>query len=98
MILGPMLFASLGMLVGTVTKSPETAGVIGNAVTFPMMFLSGTFFPIAHAGVPADLCPCAAALLHCGRLKQRHGLPNIHGRIVDIAVITVITLWFWFWL
>lgn len=47
LILGPMLFSSLGMLIGTVTKNPETAGVIGNVVTFPMMFLSGTFFPIA---------------------------------------------------
>ena len=47
LVLGPMLFASLGMLVGTVTKNPETAGVIGNIVTFPMMFLAGTFFPIA---------------------------------------------------
>ncbi len=47
LILGPTLFASLGMLVGTITKNPETAGVIGNIVTFPMMFLSGTFFPIA---------------------------------------------------
>jgi ABC-2 type transport system permease protein len=33
------------MLVGTVSKDPETAGVVGNIVTFPMMFLSGTFFP-----------------------------------------------------
>ena len=42
-----MLFCSLGMLVGTVTKSVETASVIGNIITFPMMFLSGTFFPIS---------------------------------------------------
>jgi ABC-2 type transport system permease protein len=47
LFLGPMLFAALGMLVGTVTKNPETAGVIGNIVTFPMMFLAGTFFPIS---------------------------------------------------
>ena len=46
LILGPMLFSSLGMLVGTVSKSTETAGVVGNIITFPMMFLSGTFFPI----------------------------------------------------
>jgi ABC-2 type transport system permease protein len=46
LILGPMFFSSLGMLVGIVTKSSETAGVIGNVVTFPMMFLSGTFFPV----------------------------------------------------
>ena len=48
LILGPMLFAALGMLVGTVSKVPETAAVIGNIVTFPMMFLSGTFFPISE--------------------------------------------------
>jgi ABC-2 type transport system permease protein len=44
--LGPMFFCSLGMLVGTVSKSTETASVVGNIITFPMMFLSGTFFPI----------------------------------------------------
>jgi ABC-2 type transport system permease protein len=39
LILGPMFFASLGMLVGTISKSTETASVVGNIVTFPMMFL-----------------------------------------------------------
>ncbi|MEM0118537.1 MAG: ABC transporter permease [Conexivisphaerales archaeon] len=46
-ILGSLLFVSLGMLVGTITKSIESAGVIGNIITFPMMFLSGTFFPLS---------------------------------------------------
>jgi ABC-2 type transport system permease protein len=35
------------MLVGIATKSVETASVLGNIITFPMMFLSGTFFPIS---------------------------------------------------
>jgi ABC-2 type transport system permease protein len=47
LIIGPLFFVALGMLVGTVTKSVESAGVIGNIITFPMMFLSGTFFPIS---------------------------------------------------
>ena len=47
LVLGPMFFASLGMLVGTISKSTETASVVGNVITFPMMFLSGTFFPIS---------------------------------------------------
>jgi ABC-2 type transport system permease protein len=46
LILGPFFFVSLGMLVGTVSNSPESAAVVGNLVTFPMMFLSGTFFPV----------------------------------------------------
>jgi ABC-2 type transport system permease protein len=39
LILGPMLFCSLGMLVGTISKSVESASVLGNIITFPMMFL-----------------------------------------------------------
>jgi len=47
LILGPFFFVSLGMLAGSAARSPETAAVIGNIVTFPMMFLSGTFFPVS---------------------------------------------------
>ena len=46
LLLGPFFFVSLGMLVGTVSNTPESAAVVGNLVTFPMMFLSGTFFPV----------------------------------------------------
>ena len=44
---GPFLFVSLGMFAGSVTKTPESAALIGNIITFPMMFLSGTFFPVS---------------------------------------------------
>ena len=47
LLLGPFFFVSLGMLVGTVSNTPEAASVVGNLVTFPMMFLSGTFFPVS---------------------------------------------------
>ena len=46
-VVGPFLFVSLGMLVGAASNSPESAAVVGNLITFPMMFLSGTFFPIS---------------------------------------------------
>jgi ABC-2 type transport system permease protein len=47
LVLGPFFFVSLGMLAGSVARTPETAAVIGNVITFPMMFLSGTFFPVS---------------------------------------------------
>ena len=46
LVLGPFFFVSLGMLVGTISNSPEAASVVGNLVTFPMMFLSGVFYPV----------------------------------------------------
>jgi len=47
LVVGPFLFVSLGMLVGTASNSPESAAIVGQLITFPMMFLSGTFFPIS---------------------------------------------------
>lgn len=46
-LLGVFLFTSLGVLAGSISKSEEGASVIGNIITFPMMFLSGTFFPVS---------------------------------------------------
>ncbi|MBM4237561.1 MAG: ABC transporter permease [Euryarchaeota archaeon] len=45
-ILASALFSSMGMILARFIKEPETAGTAANAITFPMMFLSGTFFPL----------------------------------------------------
>ncbi len=92
LVLGPMLFAALGMLVGTVTKSPETAGVIGNIVTFPMMFLSGTFFPIST--MPQYLQNLAHILPLFYVIEGLNNVMvygNVTGALIDFAVIAVIT-------
>jgi ABC-2 type transport system permease protein len=93
LILGPMLFAALGMLVGTVTKNPETAGVIGNIVTFPMMFLAGTFFPIS--GMPSYLQTFAHVLplfYVTEGLNNVMVYGNIPNALIDIAVLAIITV------
>jgi len=92
LFLGPMLFAALGMLVGTVTKSPETAGVIGNIVTFPMMFLSGTFFPIST--MPQYLQNLAHILPLFYVIEGLNNVMvygNVTGALIDFAVIAIIT-------
>ena len=93
LVLGPMLFAALGMLVGTVTKNPETAGVIGNIVTFPMMFLAGTFFPISS--MPAYLQSVAHVLplfYVTEGLNNVMVFGNISGAVIDIAILGIITI------
>lgn len=45
-IFGTLLFVSLGLLIGTAVRTTENASVLSNAVGFPMMILTGTFFPI----------------------------------------------------
>jgi len=39
-------FAGIGMLLTPFAKEAESASAVGNAFLFPMMFLSGTFFPV----------------------------------------------------
>ncbi len=93
LILGPMLFAALGMLVGTVTKNPETAGVIGNIVTFPMMFLAGTFFPIALMPEYLQTFAHVLPLFYVTEgLNNVMVYNNIPAALVDIAVLAVITV------
>lgn len=92
LIIGPMLFASIGMLVGTVSKNPETAGVVGNIVTFPMMFLSGTFFPISI--MPEYLQNIAHVLPLFYVIEGLNNVmvyENVAGALVDVAVVAVLT-------
>ncbi len=93
LILGPMLFCSLGMLVGTVTKNVETASVVGNIITFPMMFLSGTFFPISL--MPTYLQSVAHVLPLYYIIEGLNAVMtygNFVQGAIDIAVVSVITI------
>jgi ABC-2 type transport system permease protein len=95
LILGPMLFASLGMLVGTISKSVESASVLGNIVTFPMMFLSGTFFPLSQ--MPEYLQSFAHVL---PLFYVVEGLNNVmvygnyNAALLDIGILAAITVVF----
>jgi ABC-2 type transport system permease protein len=40
------LFTGMGMVIGRFVKDEESASMAGGAVTFPMMFLAGTFFEL----------------------------------------------------
>jgi ABC-2 type transport system permease protein len=95
LILGPMLFASLGMLVGTVSKSTETASVVGNLISFPMMFLSGTFFPISL--MPTYLQHFAHVLPLFYIIDGLNGVmiySNYAQAAIDLVVVTAITIVF----
>jgi ABC-2 type transport system permease protein len=93
LILGPMLFSSLGMLVGTVSKSTETASVIGNVVTFPMMFLSGTFFPVASMPMYLQAIAHVLPLYYIiDGLNAVMVYSNYKAALLDIGVVTIITV------
>jgi ABC-2 type transport system permease protein len=44
---GALCFLVMGFTVGSLVSEPETADAVTNVITNPMMFLSGTFFPVS---------------------------------------------------
>lgn len=93
LIVGPFLFVSLGMLIGNVSNNPESAALIGNLITFPMMFLSGTFFPIT--AMPQYLQTIAHALplyYVIDGLTNLMTYSNTTQAILDLAVLAVFSL------
>jgi ABC-2 type transport system permease protein len=59
-LLGALMFVSLGYLIASVARTQDSATGISQAINFPMMFLSGIFFPLAV--LPAFLLPVVRAL------------------------------------
>ncbi|MGA3191524.1 MAG: ABC transporter permease [Candidatus Bathyarchaeia archaeon] len=93
LILGPMFFASLGMLVGTISKSTETASVVGNIITFPMMFLSGTFFPISLMPTYLQLLAHVLPLFYIiDGLNAVMIYNNYAQATIDLIVVSTITI------
>ena len=45
-LLGGVLFLSIGLAISSLAPSEDSAPALANLVTFPMLFLSGVFFPI----------------------------------------------------
>ena len=43
-----LMFTGLGMIIARFVRDPDGADAAANAITFPMMFLSGTFFELSQ--------------------------------------------------
>jgi ABC-2 type transport system permease protein len=59
-VLGAVTFIAIGYVIASFARTEEAANGITSVVQFPMMFLSGIFFPIAF--MPAFLQPVAALM------------------------------------
>jgi len=46
-LLGGVMFLSLGFMISGVSKTTESVPAIANLVVFPMLFLGNTFFPVS---------------------------------------------------
>ena len=86
---GTFLFTSLGMFLGIFVSNPESAAAIANAIGFPMMFLSGTFFPIEQM---PDFMQKIAGVLPLTYLTQGLRATMVLGNDVTAAVDLLVVL------
>ena len=59
-VLGALTFLSIGYLIASYARTEESANALTSVVQFPLLFLSGIFFPIAF--MPDWLQPVAALM------------------------------------
>ena len=105
-ICGVLAFLSLGLLIGSLTKTVEAAAAAANLVVLPMAFLSGAFFPLD--GAPGWL-QALSHLLPLGYLREGmmdvmvrgegplSVLPHMAALLAFGAVVAVIASRFFRW-
>lgn len=88
-ILGSSVFITLGYFLVCFSRTEESATGVIQAVQFPMMFLSGIFFPIET--MPTFLKPVVdfIPLTYLGDLLRNvmTGMPSAYGVWTDLAVL-----------
>ncbi len=88
---GAFVFTSMGMLLGTVIKDAESANAVAGAIGFPMMFLSGAFFPLASAPVWLQTISKGIPLTYFNdALRDTMVYGNNISALTNLAIVAVI--------
>lgn len=92
---GILLFTSMGLLIGVWAKDVESASTIGNAIGFPMMFLSGIFFQLEMMPEALQVIAYALPLTY---LSEGMRATMIYGNdttaLIDLAVVLILAVFF----
>ncbi len=95
LVAGIVLFVAMGLLIGVLARGVESASAVANAVGFPMMFLSGTFFPLE---MMPDLLQKIALVLPLTYTSEGLRDTMIYGNDVDalwnLAVVVILAIVF----
>ncbi|HUV61415.1 MAG TPA: ABC transporter permease [Thermoplasmata archaeon] len=90
---GAFLFVSMGMLLGIIIRDPESGAAVANAIGFPMMFLSGAFFPLDSMPEYLQLIAKAIPLTYLNEgLRDTMVYSNNESAMLNLAVLTVIAV------
>ena len=94
-LLGSIMFSGIGMIISGVTKDVETATAIGNAIAFPMMYLSGAFYPLELMPSAIQTISKAIPLTYFSEgLKYSMLYKYPEGIFINMAILAVLAVVF----
>lgn len=86
-----LLFTGLGMIIARFVKDPEGADAAANVITFPMMFLSGTFFQLSQMPPFLQAIAQVLPLTYVGEgLRAAMIFGQTQQALINTAVVTVL--------
>ena len=92
---GTFLFVSMGMLLGIIIRDPESGAAVANAIGFPMMFLSGAFFPLDSMPEYLQLVAKVLPLTYLNEgLRDTMVYSNNESAVLNLLVLAVIAVVF----
>lgn len=93
LILGILVFMSLGFIIASLAKTPEHAAPIAGFISFPMFFLGGIFFPLTN--MPDFLKPVITIIPISHLSNVLREVMNLGATMADLWLPTSILLgWF----
>jgi ABC-2 type transport system permease protein len=91
-IIGAATFAAIGVAVTPIIPNADAAPAVVNAVYLPLMFISGTFFPLSASSVLAKIAnyfPVRPFVLSCFAALD----PHVHGSSIDGSRLLALAIW-----
>jgi len=93
--LGSVLFSGIGMLLSGLIKDVEAASAIGNAIAFPMMFLSGAYWPVELMPDYMQVIAKALPLTYFSEgLRSAMIYKYVEGIITNMAIVSALAVAF----
>lgn len=92
-VAGTVLFVSMGMAIGNFAKSTDAASAVANAVYFPMMFLTGTFFPLEIMPGFVQVISRALPLTYFNNgLRDTLVFGNVGSALTNLGIVSVLAI------
>lgn len=94
-MVGVLLFTSLGLFLGSLAKDTATSAAIANAIGFPMMFLSGSFFPLESMPDFLQTIAMAMPLTYVNNgLRDTMIFGNMSAALWNLAIVAILAVAF----